>query len=224
MFGDDVRARVRRPRGPAKGADSRAELHMTVSDAIQGGSREFTLGTTQDCELCGGSGVLDEDRACPACAGLGRVRGRKTVEIRVPKDLRDGMTLRLRGLGEQGKRGGEPGDLYLTVRLAGDDAYRVNGADLYADVPVAPWEAVEGAKVDIRTLAGTVTLTVPPGTRSGDKLRLRGLGLAHEHGSKGDLYAVIRHALPEDLNEQQKDLLRQLRQAGPNRVKGGARA
>ncbi len=223
MFGDEMRTRARGRARATRGADSRAELNMTVSDAIKGGSREFSLATVQDCEMCGGSGVLDERHACPACAGLGRVRGRKTIDLKIPKELHDGMTLRLRGLGDPGQGGGGTGDLYLTLRLAGDDIYRVEGANVFADVPVAPWEAIEGARVDLRTLDGTVTLSVPAGTRSGDKLRLRKLGLRREDGSRGDLYAVIRYALPEDLTDQQKDLLKQLKESGPKEVRGGAR-
>lgn len=223
MFGEDIMSRVGRKRKPARGADVQAELRLSISDAIKGGAREFSLGTIQDCELCGGSGVLDQDHACPACGGLGRVNGRKTVELKIPKDVRDGMTLRLRGLGEAGERGGSTGDLYLTVRLDSDSVYQKRGADIIADVPIAPWEAIEGAKVDVRTLDGTVTLTVPPETRSGDRLRLRGLGLRRDDGSRGDLYANIRHALPEDLSDQQKELLKQAKQAGPTKVQGGAR-
>jgi curved DNA-binding protein len=224
LFGDDLRAQVGRRRGPSRGADAQAEIHLTISDIIRGGAREFSLGTVQDCEMCGGSGVLDEDHACPACGGLGRVRGRKTVELKIPRDVRDGMALRLRGLGEAGERGGESGDLYLTVRVQGDDVYRRQEADIYADVPVAPWEALEGAKVDLRTMDGTVILTLPPNSRSGDRLRMRGLGLRREGGSRGDLFAVIRIALPEGLSEQQKELLKQLRTSGPTEIKGGARA
>ncbi len=225
MFGDDVRTqfRGRATRRATRGADSRADLHLTVSDAVRGGSREFTLGTEQDCEVCGGSGVLDESHACPACAGLGRVRGRKTVELKIPGDVRDGMTLRLRGLGDSGAQGGQNGDLYLTVRLQDDDVYRHKGADLYADVPVAPWEALDGAKVDLRSPGGTVTLNVPAGTRHGDRLRMRGLGLKHEEGTRGDLYAVIRLALPEKMTQQQQQLLREMHKAGNSAVSGGAR-
>lgn len=226
MFGDDMRtryggARARRAR-QARGADVNAELRLTISDAIEGGKREFGLGTVQACATCGGSGELG-DHVCPSCAGMGRVRGHKTVELKVPKDVRDGMVLRLRGLGEAGQGGGETGDLYLTIRLQGDANYRREGADIFADVPVAPWEAQEGAKVDIRTLEGTVTLNVPAGTKSGQHLRLKGLGLSHEQGGRGDLYAVIRLAMPEDPSDKQQELIKQLKESGPTEVKGGAR-
>ncbi|MCA8912472.1 MAG: J domain-containing protein, partial [Planctomycetes bacterium] len=226
MFGDDMRSQFRGARThrryQARGADVNAELRLTISDAVDGGKREFGLGTVQPCPTCGGTGEMG-NHVCPTCAGMGRVRGHKTVELKIPKDVRDGMVLRLRGLGEAGEGGGQTGDLYLTIRLQGDANYRREGADVFADVPVAPWEALEGAKVDLRTLDGTVTLNVPAGTKSGQHLRLKNLGLSHEQGGRGDLYAVIRLAMPEDASDKQRKLIKEMKEAGPNEVKGGAR-
>ncbi|MCA8934775.1 MAG: DnaJ domain-containing protein [Planctomycetes bacterium] len=226
MFGADMRggfqgARTRR-QYQARGADVNAELWLTISDAIEGGKREFGLNTAQSCPSCSGTGEMG-NHVCPTCAGMGRVRGHKTVEVKIPKDVRDNMTLRLRGLGEPGVGGGQTGDLYLTLRLRGDANYRREGSDIFADVPVAPWEAVEGAKIDVRTLDGTVTLNVQPGTKSGQHLRLKGLGLTRETGGRGDMYAVVRLAMPEEPSEQQTELIKQLKEAGPTEVKGGAR-
>lgn len=221
IFGDDARRRTRAPQR-TRGRDSQAELHLPISEAIGGGKREFTIGFEQRCDTCHGTGTLDGEHFCFACGGVGRTRGSKSVELRVPGDVRDGMVLRLKGMGEAGNGGGN-GDLYLTIRLQDDDKYRARGLDLFAEVPVAPWEAVDGAKVDLRTFDGTVTLSVPPGTQSGAKLRMRGLGLRHEDGQRGDLFAVVRYALPDKLSEAQKDLLRQAKAAGPSDVTGGAR-
>lgn len=227
MFGDDVRtqfggARATHRRYRARGADVNAELNLTISDAIAGGKREFSLGTVQGCPACGGTGEIG-GHVCPTCAGMGRVRGHKTVELTIPKEIRDGMKLRLKGLGEAGEGGGETGDLYLTLHLESDDVYRREGSNLLADVPVAPWEAIEGATVDLRTMDGTVALKVPPGTASGRHLRLRGLGLRDGRGGRGDLYAVIRYALPENPSARQKELIRELKDAGPREIRGGAR-
>lgn len=224
MFGEDMREqfgkRGRHPRYSVRGADVNAELELALSDAIAGGKRTFALGTVMSCPSCGGVGEIDDGHVCPACAGLGRVRGQKTVELSLPKELRDGMKLRLRGLGEAGERGGETGDLYLTLHLTSDEVYRVKDSDIEADLPVAPWEALEGAKVEVRTLDGTATLAVPPQTQSGAKLRMRGLGLSKEEGGRGDFYAIVRYALPENLTERQRELIRQMK---GGEVKGGAR-
>jgi DnaJ-class molecular chaperone len=226
MFGDQFRQASggagRHRRFRMRGADVQAELQLSVREGLGGGKRRFELPTTAPCPRCGGVGFLGE-HVCPTCMGVGQVHGRKTVEVGIPRSLRDGQTLRLRGLGEPGDAGGEPGDLLLTVRLVSDDVYRIDGADVYADVPVAPWEALAGTKLDVRTPDGVITLTVPAGTRAGQKLRLRGKGLDDGQGGRGDFYAVVRLALPEVLNERQRQLIKELSLAGPSAVAGGAR-
>jgi len=227
MFGDQFRQASGRGAGRhrrfrMRGADVQAELRLSVGEALAGGRRRFELPTTAPCPRCGGVGFQGE-HVCPTCMGLGQVHGRKTVEVAIPRSIRDGQSLRLKGLGEPGDAGGEPGDLLLAIRLASDDVYRIEGADLFADLPVAPWEALSGTKADVRTPEGVVTLTVPAATRAGQKLRLRGKGLDDGQGGRGDFYAVVRLALPEQLNERQKQLIKELSLAGPSLVGGGAR-
>jgi len=228
MFGDQVRSDFGgRPRTHARyrhrGADARAELPLDLGDALAGGKRSFTVPTRVSCPTCGGTGFL-EDHVCPTCAGVGQVARRREVELKIPAEVRDGMTLRLKGLGEPGVGGGEPGDLHLVLRLQDDDTYRLRGEVLEARVPVTPWEAVEGGKVDVRTGRGVVSLTVPPGSHARRRLRLRGQGLAHAGGEgHGDLEVVLELTLPESLSDRQRELLRELGGAGASGVTGGAR-
>lgn len=232
MFGDIFEREVRGRRGHERfrhrGADARAELEIPISQAIRGGASSIELPVSVACPTCGGVGFV-EDHVCPTCVGVGAVHHQKTVELRIPADVRDGLVLRLKGLGEPGAEGGEPGDLHITLRLASDDVYTLRDAqrgDVDVEVPVAPWEAAFGAKVDVRTPRGVVALTIPARTRAGARLRLRGMGLANPHGaagSRGDVQAVVRIALPESLTEEQLELLRQLRDAGASHVQGGAR-
>ena len=154
---------------------------------------------------------------------MGKVHGRKTIELAIPEELRDGMTMRLKGLGEPGDDAGEAGDLYLTLRLVSDATYRVSGNDVEGEVIVAPWEALFGAKVHVQTPTGRIVLTVPPETRAGARLRVRGKGLADGRGGRGDFFAVIRLAVPADLSARQRELLREAAAAGPSTVTGGAR-
>jgi DnaJ-class molecular chaperone len=144
---------------------------------------------------------------------VGQVQKRKTIDLKIPDDVRDGMTLRLKGLGEPGENGAEAGDLHLVLRLDDDSTYRRVGSDLEARATITPWDALLGTKVDVRTARGTVAVKVPPGTR----LRVGGHGLANESGGRGDLYVVIEIDLPAVLDDRQKDLLRQL-----GSVSGGA--
>lgn len=227
MFGDqfqrDFQGRSRRhARYRHRGADVRAELELGLSQVVRGEKSSFELPVTLSCPTCGGVGFLDE-HVCPTCAGLGQVHDKKRVELKIPESVRDGMVLRLRGLGEPGEEGGESGDLHLTLRLVSDDVYRVLGGDVEADVAVAPWEAVFGTQVEVRTPRAVAVAKIPPDSRAGTRLRLRGQGLDDGSGGRGDFYLVVRIALPEELSARQRELLRELEQSGPRAVAGGVR-
>lgn len=207
--------------GQRRGADVEAELGLSVGEAMRGGKRSFDLQVAHPCEACDGEGRLGA-RTCPRCGGLGHTRARKTVEWTIPRDLHDGQVLRLRGLGEPGQSGGRSGDLLLQITLEPDDTYRMRGDDVEADLAIAPWEALDGTRVDVPVPGGTASVKIPPETRAGARLRLRGQGLARRDGSRSDLLLVVRLALPDGLSEQQRQVLRELgRGTGP--VSGGVR-
>lgn len=227
MFGDqfrrDFEGRARRhARYGYRGADVHAELHLGLGDALRGGTSTFRVPASVACPRCGGVGLVGE-HVCPSCAGLGSIQEPRTVELKIPAEVRDGMVLRLRGLGEPADGAGEPGDLHVTLRIDSDDTYRVRGSDVEADVALAPWEAVFGAEALVRTPAGRATVKIPPDTRAGAKLRLRGQGLDDGRGGRGDFYVVARMALPAHLTERQRELLRELEDSRPGAVAGGAR-
>jgi curved DNA-binding protein len=135
------------------------------------------------------------------------------------------MTMRLAEMGEPGSQGAPAGDLFITIALKSDDTYTLVGSQLHADLPMAPWELASGARVRIATPAGPVDLNVKAGTRPGTRLRLRGKGVhLRGDGGRGDLYATVRMALPDDMNEDRKRLLDQMREAGNGDVSGGIRA
>jgi curved DNA-binding protein len=231
MFGDLLRQRGGRQRDrharfDLRGADVRAELRIPLSQALRGGRSRLEVPGEVACSRCGGLGHDEDGHVCPSCGGLGRLHRAKAVDLTIPKDLRDGMTLRLKGLGEPSSAhddGAEAGDLYLTLRLDSDDVFRVAGENVEADVPVTPWEALEGAKVDVWTPDGVVVLSIPTGAQAGTRLRLRGKGLAGADGARGDFYAVVRIALPEQMTDAQRDLLKRAGAEGPRAVHGGAR-
>ncbi len=214
MFGDIFEREVGRgPRRHARyrhrGADVQAELHLPLGELFAREKRSFALTGQAACPRCGGVGFVDE-HVCPRCVGVGRVPTTRQVELTLPEDARDGMVLRLRGLGEPGDAGGESGDLHLVLRLEGDARYRLHGSDVEGEVSVYPWDAVSGTRVDVRTARAAVTLRVPPGTRAGARLRLAGQGLADGRGGRGDFHALVRYVLPEPLSERQRELLREL--------------
>jgi curved DNA-binding protein len=214
MFGEDLRRDFGgAARGHARyhyaGADVRAELELPLGAALEGGVRTFQVPGQSACRTCGGTGFVGE-HVCPTCGGIGSVRALRTVELRIPASVRDGLELRLKGLGEPGQGQGAPGDLYLTLRLVDDERYALQGGELEVRVRVAPWTAEVGGSVDVRTARGTVALKVPSGSRSGRRLRLRGQGLSDASGGHGDCIARLELDLPESLSARQRELLGQL--------------
>ncbi|MSR62887.1 MAG: J domain-containing protein [Planctomycetes bacterium] len=219
LFGEDLRrdfgsgGGARHARFRQRGVDVRGELHLSATQAVERGKHEFTIPAAAACPRCGGVGFVGasggREHVCPTCAGVGQVHSDKRVELAIPEGVRDGLELRLKGLGEAGE-GGPAGDLYLMLRIDSDDALRVKGSDLEAELAVAPWDALLGTKAELRTPLGTATLTVPPETPAGTRLRLRGQGLATAEGGRGDLFAVVRLVLPKTLSPRQRELLREL--------------
>jgi curved DNA-binding protein len=172
-----------------QGRDVEADLLVTLEEALRGSSRKVTLRR-------------------PGIDGEGDRTD--SYQVRIPAGVREGQRIRLAGQGNAGFGGGQAGDLYLRVRLARHPDLSVQGADLYCDLDLAPWEAVLGVQARIPALDGTTSLRVPPGTVSGSQLRLRGLGLPREDGSRGDLYAVIRVQVPSAITAEERAAWEQL--------------
>ncbi|NUZ04145.1 DnaJ C-terminal domain-containing protein [Piscinibacter koreensis] len=155
---------------PTQGEDHHAKVVIDLADAYRGAERTISL-------------------RAPTLGPDGRVvMQERRLDVKIPKGIRPGQHLRLAGQGAPGA-GGPAGDLYLEIEFQPDPRYRVEGKDVYVDLPVAPWEAALGATVDLATPDGSVQLTVPPGSAAGRKLRLKGRGLPGRE--PGDLYAVL---------------------------------
>lgn len=168
------------------------------------------------CGRCGGSGRVSGP-PCGACAGEGRARREEKVKVRVPPGIDDGATLRIQGKGDAGRGGGPPGNLLLHVRVAAHPSFRREGRDLVCDVSVGMARAALGGTVDVPTLNGNATVTLPAGTKSGQKLRLRGKGVAASRGLEaGDLYAVIQIYTPHELDARSRELLEEFARLNPD--------
>jgi len=186
-----------RPRAdaPMPGSDYEAVVRLTFEQAF--------AGAEVDLELA----VLEWD----SDGGVRRVPHR--VKARIPRGVTDGEKLRVPNKGGAGVNGGPPGDLYLDIEVAEHPLFRMSGKDLYMDLPLAPWEAVLGTDVDLPTPGGSVRLTVRPGTRAGQQLRLAGRGMARGSGAPGDLYALVRIEVPTVVDDRQRALWRELAQS-----------
>jgi molecular chaperone DnaJ len=164
---------------------------------------------SRSCQACAGTGQ-QRPRACESCGGAGHHTRTETVQVRIPPGIADGDRVRASGKGNAGIRGGEPGDLFVSVHVAPHPLYRRDGDDLHFVVPIAVHEAALGARVDIPTPEGAARLRVPPGTQSGQRFRLRERGaVSTRDGRRGDLVVEVRLMLPKLLDERSKELLRE---------------
>ncbi|MFD5596399.1 DnaJ C-terminal domain-containing protein [Streptomyces griseorubiginosus] len=166
------------------GADQEAELPLTVEEAYRGGRRTVTLAGPD---------------------------GQRRYEVEVPPGVTDGRRIRLAGEGGRGSGDGSAGDLYLRVRIEPHPRFRLDGRDVYVQLPVTPWEAALGATVPVPTPSGaSAKVTVPAGSSSGRRLRLRGEGMPGPRDVNGDLYAELRIMVPPRLSERERELLEEL--------------
>ena len=166
--------------------------------------------TKTTCPECHGTGNIFEKK-CPDCNGKGKIRKNKTITVTVPAGIDSGNRLRLTGKGEAGENGGRNGDLYLEFTVKDHDFYKRNEDDIYIDLPLTITEAVLGCTKEVPTIYGNVELTIPSGTQSLDKLRLRGKGIENVNTKrKGDMYAVVKVIMPEKLTKEQKSLFESL--------------
>lgn len=175
------------------GEDHHAKILIDLEDSFQGATRSITL-------------------QMPELAADGHVRTRqRTLKVNIPKGIRQGQQIRLSGQGGGSTGRGKAGDLYLEVEFKPHGHYRVEGADVYLDLPVTPWEAALGSTIKVPTPAGRVDLKIPPNSQPGKKLRLKGRGIPAR--TPGDLYVVLQVALPPANDEKAKDFYRKMRKA-----------
>jgi len=179
--------------------------------AQHGQDIEGDILVTLDEVLTGSTRTINLQRTDPR---TGRATT-QTLRVRIPPGVREEQLIRLAGKGQEGRGGGESGNLYLRVKFAKHPDFRVRDADLSCDLELAPWEAVLGGTVHIRTLDGTVSLKIPAGTQAEQQFRLRGKGLPTGDGIRGDLYAMVSIQVPAQLTPKQKDLWEQLAAQSP---------
>ena len=167
------------------------------------------------CPRCGGSGK--NVSACPVCHGEGVVGRTEPLEVRIKAGTRDGQRIRIAGKGNAGTRGGQPGDLYVIIRTESHPTFRREADDIHVTVPVTATEAALGAKIEVPTIDGRALLKVPPGTQSGQKLRLREKGVpsATKEGVRGDEIVEVKITVPTPRDEKTKELLRELAKLNP---------
>ncbi|MAG93204.1 MAG: molecular chaperone DnaJ [Planctomycetaceae bacterium] len=202
LFGGQFRGgaapqpRAHRAPRTAKGQDAETQIQIPFHVAAEGGAHDLHMQVSGKSEQ---------------------------LSVKIPPGVRDGSTIRLSGQGHSGQHGGPAGDLLVKIKVAPHPFFRREGPNLILDLPVTPSEAALGSKIEVPTLSeGNVMLTVPPGTSSGAKLRLREKGVADpKGGTRGDQLVVIKIAMPKNLNDRAIELFENLADAAPQSPRDG---
>ena len=181
--------------------DITKNVNLTAKDVFAGEPVSISFNQMDKCTQCNGSGY------CSYCGGTGIVSNPKSVKVRIPKGVKEGQKIRLKGEGKKNPYG-QDGDLYLIIHLK-DSQYQIDGADLTKDIEITPAKAVLGGKADIETLHGKINIKIPEGVSTGKMLRLKNLGLPKDKGF-GDLNVRIKIIIPDNLSKEQKQLYKRL--------------
>lgn len=194
-----------------RGQDVESEIELTLEEAYRGAAKGIQLSSGALCSQCHGLGM--RGRAfCVHCGGTGTRSEVKTLEVKIPPGVSEGSRIRLKGQGGEGLGGGPRGDLFLRVHIRPHPRFTRKDADLEAEITLLPEQAVLGDKVTVPTLDGPVSMTVPPGSNTGTRLRLRGKGMPQKGKTeRGDQYVRLVISLPPTLSETEKALYQQIK-------------
>jgi molecular chaperone DnaJ len=178
---------------------------------IQRGFMRFST----ECPTCGGTGRTPGS-LCSLCQGEGRVQGSETINVRIPAGVDTGSRVRIAGKGNAGRRGGPPGDLYISIEVSPHSFFHREGNNIYIKVPITITEATLGAKIEVPTLTGKTTIRIPPGTKSGQKFRIRGMGVPAAGGkARGDQFVEVTIVPPPFHDQRVRELMKELERIAP---------
>ncbi len=225
VFGQEFAGFGGRPhRGPAqgiRGEDYEAPIDLSFEEAVLGTEKSFEIRVPRACGSCGGQGLSSRGMRCAACGGRGARESTEKIRVRIPPGVENGERIRVPGKGGAGLGGGAPGNLYLLPRVAGSPIYKREGRDIVLELPVTLAEALLGAKVQVPTLTGQVTMTIPPGSQGGQKFRLAGKGVSGVKGrAAGDQIVKLRITVPPRLDERSRELIREFDRLNPEDPRG----
>jgi molecular chaperone DnaJ len=199
--------------GTCKGSGAKPGTKVATCTTCHGHGvvqmRQGFFSVQQTCPQCKGTGKLIPE-PCSSCHGVGKTKTNKTLEVKIPAGIDDGMRIRSTGNGEPGTNGGPPGDLYIEIRVKKHEIFERDGDDLHCAVPISFTTAALGGEIEVPTLAGKAAIDIPEGTQPAKQFRLRGKGIKGVRSSyPGDLYCHITVETPVKLTEHQRKLLKE---------------
>ena len=195
----------RKPAEPKENLDVTLNVNLSLNDIMVCPTKTVTVTYYQTCSSCGGRSTT----FCTNCAGTGLEKVTKNLTFKVPKFIKEGQKIRLKGEGKKNPSG-QKGDVYLIAQIVDKD-YEINEYNIIKDIELLPYEAVFGVEKQIETPSGKIKIKIPPKTSSGKKLRLKGLGLTKKDNSKGDFEARIKIVIPSEISPEAKELYEKLK-------------
>lgn len=203
---------------PVRGEDITVEMPIAREEANSGVTRTVNVQHTELCRRCSGTGRVNS-LSCPVCNGEKQLVAVRRIEVRVPAGVKEGSKVRVSKEGGRGSFGGEPGDLFLVVRIEQDQRLKIDGATVSCELPISITEAVLGAEVEVPTLHGAVKMTIPPLTSSGKVFRLKKQGVSL-NGSTGDQLVTVQIVSPKALSNRERELYEELARLQKDSLRG----
>ncbi len=199
------------PHPPVNGKDISIDVNVSCFEALNGTNRKINILHTQPCPNCEGRTFINGS-VCKMCSGTGVLSVQKKINVKIPKDVKQGSKVRIKKEGDKGLYGGKDGDLYLIINIEKNGYYEIEGYNLLCTLPITPFEAVLGTSVEIPVVDGSVTVSVPPMISSGQKLTIPSQGISNKSGTKrGDLIITVMIKLPQNLSAEETELYKKLK-------------
>ena len=200
-----------------KGNNINTDVEITIAEAISGTTKVINMLHTSLCPKCGGRKFVN-GCICTHCNGKGEKAEHKRFTVKIPAGVKDNSKIRLAGEGEKGLNGGENGDLYITVHIKAPIDYKTEGNNILKTITLAPYEAVLGGNVTVKTLDGNINVKITPNTQNGQKIRLSGCGI-NKSGKIGDMILTVEIQIPKNLLNLEIELYKKLQEVSSQTVR-----
>ena len=199
------------------GKDVNTDVEITIAESINGATKIINMISTSECAHCKGRKFIN-GTICNHCKGTGEVSEYKRFTVKIPAGVKDGSKIRLSGEGEKGLNGGKNGDLYITVHVKAPLDYKTEGNNIIKHITLAPFEAVLGGNITVKTFDGNINVKISPNTQNGQKIRLNGCGI-NVNGKIGDMILIVEIQIPNNLSSEEIELYKKLRDIASQSIK-----
>ena len=202
---------------PQNGEDIYTDIEITLKESITGTCRVVNIMHTEVCTKCSGRKFINE-AICSLCGGKGELTKHQKINVTIPPHIKNGAKLRIAGEGKKGTNGGKNGNLFLNVKIKQNSNFKIDGNNVYCEVPITPYEAVLGGEIIIPSLEGSVVLQLPPMTSSGQNFRMSAKGLK-KNNKVGDIIITVRIEIPKKLTKDELELYAKLKSLSQENIR-----